>query len=99
MILTVGDLRRALRDVPDGALLSLDVAIKGLDVTVGFPSVESADLSEPDDLGFETCVIRAELPFADIATTEVLGRIPRYVLEGVLATGRVPAVEDVEDER
>lgn len=97
MMLTVGDLREALRGVPDDAFLSLDVTLQDSDALVGRPSVISVTLSEPDMLGFRDCRVGAELTVADMVTGKALEHVPPFVLEEVLATGKVPTIEDIED--
>mgnify|MGYP007105518965 CR=1 FL=1 len=96
MILSVGELREALRGAPDDAFLSLDVVLQGTGAPVGSASVASAALSEPDMPGFRFCRIVAELPIADLVTSEVLEHVPPLALEELLATGKVPAA-DIED--
>lgn len=97
MMFTVGDLREALRGVPDEALLSLDVVLQESDALAGKPSVSSVSLSEPDMLGFRRCRIEAELPFADMVTSKALEHVPLFALEEVLETGKAPTIEDIED--
>ena len=86
-----------MRGVPDEALLSLDVVLEETDALVGKPSVSSVSLSEPDMLGFRECRIEAQLPFADMVTSEALEHVPPFALEEVLATGKAPTVEGIED--
>jgi hypothetical protein len=97
MMFTVGDLREALRGVPDEALLELNVVLQDTNAVVGRPSINAADLSEPDMLGFRICRIEAEMPFADMVTSKALEHVPPFALEEVVATGKAPTVEDIED--
>ena len=54
-------------------------------------------MSDSDMLGFRECRIEAELPFADMVTSKALEHVPSFALEEVLATGKAPTVEDIED--
>ncbi len=44
MMFTIGDLRKALRGVPDEALLEIDVVLQETDAAVGRPSINAVDL-------------------------------------------------------
>ena len=97
MLYSVGDLREALRGIPDEALLSLDVSLQGTDALVGKALVNSVSVSGPDGLGFRRCRIGAELPFADMVASKALGHVPSFALEEVLATGKAPTAEGIEE--
>lgn len=88
MMLTAGELRRALAQVGEEDVVTVRVRIAGDGPDVVCANFTGVGYDERDGFGFAGCTLEAETTRAELIASEALAALPKAVLEEVARTGK-----------